>query len=90
LADPSRAFEVVPAPALQGIPEVKRNRTETHWKLSLEPRHFEQWLALFADIARQMLPAVHAAMLIGKSRRTGETFQQAKASQRSGLGLMSA
>ncbi|HEX7157967.1 MAG TPA: group III truncated hemoglobin [Edaphobacter sp.] len=46
-----------------------------HLQLSLDPPHFERWLALFAETANEVLPLNHAATVIAKSRRIAQNFQ---------------
>ena len=73
-----------------GTGSFKGNPMETHLKLLLEPGHFERWLELFAATSREVLPAPHAALFIGKSQRIADTFQRVIASHRSGLGVVPA
>jgi hemoglobin len=46
-----------------------------HLQLPLDPEHFERWLALFAEIAHEVLPPDHAATVIAKSHRIAQNFQ---------------
>jgi hemoglobin len=46
-----------------------------HLQLSLDPPHFERWLALFAETAKEVLPPDHAATIIDKSQRIAQNFQ---------------
>jgi hemoglobin len=46
-----------------------------HLQLSLDPPHFERWLALFAETAKEVLPPDHAATIIDKSHRIAQNFQ---------------
>ena len=46
-----------------------------HLQLSLDPQHFERWLALFAETAHEVLPPAHAATVIEKSNRIAQNFQ---------------
>src|SRR5579875_1941094 len=41
----------------------------SHLKLPLKPQHFRRWLSLFAETAREVMPADHAALVIAKSQR---------------------
>lgn len=59
----------------------KGNPLATHLKLPLEPVHFQRWLALFAETAREVMPPDHAAIVIAKSERIAENFQLAIAYQ---------
>jgi hemoglobin len=56
-----------------------------HIPLSLDPTHFERWLALFAETAREVMPPAHAALVIAKSQRIAENFKLAIAYQREKL-----
>jgi hemoglobin len=60
----------------------KGNPLEKHLELSLDPAHFDRWLTLFAETAREVMPPEHADLIIGKSHRIAETFKSAIASQR--------
>lgn len=53
-----------------------------HLGLSLDATHFERWLALFAETAREVMPPAHAAVVIGKSHRIAENFKAAIAHRR--------
>lgn len=53
-----------------------------HLGLPLQPEHFQRWLALFAETAREVMPPGHAAIVIAKSQRIAENFQLAMAYQR--------
>ena len=55
----------------------------THLQLPLEPSHFNRWLELFAETARQVLPPAHAAAIIAKSERIAGNFKAGIAYQRS-------
>jgi hemoglobin len=46
-----------------------------HLQLSLAPEHFERWLTLFAQTAREVLPPRHAQLVIAKSERIAQNFQ---------------
>ena len=54
-----------------------------HLQLSLDPPHFERWLALFAETAHEVLQSDHAAVVIGKSTRIAENFKAGIAQQQS-------
>jgi hemoglobin len=54
-----------------------------HLQLSLDPQHFERWLALFAETAHEVLPPAHASTIIAKSQRIAENFKAGIAYQRS-------
>ena len=46
-----------------------------HLQLSLDPPHFERWLALFAETANEVLSPEHAATVIEKSHRIARNFK---------------
>jgi hemoglobin len=54
----------------------------THLQLPLEPNHFNRWLELFAETARQVLPPAHAMAMIAKSERIAGNFKAGIAYQR--------
>lgn len=54
----------------------------THLQLPLEPNHFNRWLELFAETARQVLPPAHAAAIVAKSERIAGNFKAGIAYQR--------
>lgn len=45
-----------------------------HLQLSLDPPHFERWLALFAETANETLSPAVAANVIDKSHRIAKNF----------------
>lgn len=47
----------------------------THLQLPLDPNHFQRWLALFAETAKETLAPSHAATIIQKSHRIAENFK---------------
>jgi hemoglobin len=53
----------------------------THLQLPLDPQHFERWLSLFAETARQVLSPEHAAIAVAKSQRIAENFEAGIAHQ---------
>ena len=53
----------------------------THLQLSLDPDHFERWLALFAQTANEVFPPDHAANIIAKSQRIAHNFRMGIAHQ---------
>ncbi len=55
----------------------------THLQLPLEPSHFNRWLALFADTAKEVMATGHAAAIIAKSERIAGNFKAGIAYQRS-------
>jgi len=78
------------ASAVLGIPGFKGNPLETHLNLRLEPEHFERWLTLFAETAKDVLGMTHAERFVHKSQRIAETFQRVIAAKRAGLDLIPA
>ena len=54
----------------------------THLQLPLEPNHFNRWLELFAETARQVLPPAQATAIIAKSERIAGNFKAGIAYQR--------
>jgi len=76
------------ATVVLGAGRFKGNPLETHLKLQLEPEHFERWLALFAETARELLPTEKAGVFVEKSQRIAETLQRGIAARRSGLELI--
>lgn len=47
-----------------------------HLQLSLDPQHFERWLRLFAETAREEMGPEAATIVIAKSERIAENFKQ--------------
>jgi hemoglobin len=54
-----------------------------HLQLSLDPQHFERWLALFAETAHEVMQPAHAAAVIAKSTRIADNFKAGIAHQQS-------
>ena len=48
-----------------------------HWKLELTPEHFDRWMALFGETAREELPAGLADKAIEKAGHMSTAFQAA-------------
>mgnify|MGYP001216133277 FL=1 len=48
-----------------------------HWKLELTPEHFDRWIALFSETAREELPADLADKAIEKAGHMSTAFQAA-------------
>jgi len=46
-----------------------------HWKLAIEPEHFDRWMDLFSQTAREELPADLADMAITKAGHMSTAFQ---------------
>lgn len=55
-----------------------------HLPLLLDPPHFERWLALFEETAREVMLPEHADVIIEKSHRIAQNFQSAIAYHREG------
>lgn len=56
-----------------------------HLPLSLDPPHFERWLELFEETAREVMQTEHADLIIDKSQRIAQNFQAAIAYHREGI-----
>jgi hemoglobin len=54
----------------------KGNPMMRHFQLGLDPQHFDRWLALFAETAREVFPPDSAAFVIEKSHRIAQGLQQ--------------
>jgi hemoglobin len=54
----------------------------THLQLPLEPSHFNRWLELFAETAKEVMAPAHAAIIIAKSERIAGNFKAGIAYQR--------
>jgi hemoglobin len=52
----------------------KGDPVQRHFQLRLDPHHFERWLALFAETAREQFPEKTAATIIEKSHRIAENL----------------
>lgn len=46
-----------------------------HWTLKIEPAHFDRWMALFSETAREELPPDLAAKAIEKAGQMAVAFQ---------------
>lgn len=57
----------------------------THLQLPLEPSHFNRWLELFAETAKEVMAPGHAAIIIAKSERIAGNFKAGIAYQRGSL-----
>jgi hemoglobin len=55
---------------------------QAHLPLSIEPKHFDRWLALFEQTTSDVCPPAAAALLMGKARRIADSFEMAMATQR--------
>ncbi len=54
----------------------KGNPMTRHFQLGLDPQHFDRWLALFTETAKNVFPPESAAIVIEKSRRIGRSLQE--------------
>ncbi|MDQ0468620.1 group III truncated hemoglobin [Labrys wisconsinensis] len=53
-----------------------------HLRLPLEERHFDRWLALFEETARELCPPEVAALFLDRARRIADSFEMAIGTQR--------
>jgi hemoglobin len=60
----------------------KGNPMMTHLQLPLEEAHFQRWLELFAETARETMTPSHAETVIMKSQRIAQNFRSAMAWQK--------
>jgi hemoglobin len=67
---------------LLGTGRYKGNPMTRHFQIGLDPQHFERWLALFAETAREVFPPDAAAEVIEKSRLIGRNLQEMAARAR--------
>ena len=47
----------------------------THLPLALDPQHFERWLTLFSETAREFLPEERAVIVVTKAERLAQNFR---------------
>ena len=50
---------------------------QAHFPLSIEPRHFDRWLALFEQTTTDVCPPAAAAVFMEKARRIADSFEMA-------------
>ena len=55
---------------------------QAHFPLSIEPRHFDRWLALFEQTTTDVCPPAAAAVFMEKARRIADSFEMAIAGRR--------
>jgi hemoglobin len=55
---------------------------QAHFPLSIEPRHFDRWLALFEQTTADVCPPDAAAIFMEKARRIADSFEMAIAGRR--------
>jgi hemoglobin len=53
-----------------------------HLRMPIEGRHFDRWLEIFADTARDIYPPDIADFIILRSRRIADSFEMSIATQR--------
>jgi hemoglobin len=46
-----------------------------HMPLAVDARHFDRWLALFEETAREICPSVAAERFIERARRVAESLE---------------
>lgn len=46
-----------------------------HLPLPIDGRHFDRWLALFGETARELCPPAAAAVFVDRARRIGESLE---------------
>lgn len=49
--------------------------SQAHAAMALEPRHFERWLEIFAEVAGETLPARQAEAALAQARHMSECLQ---------------
>jgi hemoglobin len=54
---------------------------QAHLPLSIEPKHFDRWLALFEQTSSDVCPPAAAALFMEKARRIADSFEMAMATQ---------
>jgi hemoglobin len=55
---------------------------QVHFPLSIEPRHFDRWLALFEQTTGDVCPPTAAATFMEKARQIADSFEMAMATRR--------
>ena len=55
---------------------------QAHFPLSIEPRHFDRWLALFEQTTADVCPPAAAAIFMEKAPRIADSFETAMATRR--------
>ena len=71
------------ASVLLGAGTFRGNPLEKHMMLPLEPEHFQVWLGLFRETAREVLRPEGAELVLRRAERIAETFQAAMAGSHS-------
>jgi hemoglobin len=54
---------------------------QAHFPLTIEPRHFDRWLALFEQTTADVCPPAAAAVFMEKARRIADSFEMAMATR---------
>lgn len=67
---------------LLGTRSYKGDPMMTHLQLPLEETHFQRWLTLFAETARETMKPEPAEMVIARSQRIAQNFRNAIAWQK--------
>lgn len=55
---------------------------QAHFPLSIEPQHFDRWLALFEQTTADVCPPAAAGLFMEKARRIADSFEMAMATRR--------
>jgi hemoglobin len=55
---------------------------QAHFPLSIEPKHFDRWLALFEQTVSEVCPPAAATVFMEKARRIADSFEIALAGRR--------
>jgi hemoglobin len=55
---------------------------QAHFPLSIEPQHFDRWLALFEQTTADVYPPAAAGLFMEKARRIADSFEMAMATRR--------
>jgi hemoglobin len=55
---------------------------QANMPLQIDPQHFDRWLALFEQTAKDVCPSIAAAHFLEKGRRIAGSFEMALATQR--------
>lgn len=61
--------------ALLGTERYHGHPYTAHVRLAIEPEHFESWLTLFSETARETLPKLQAEQAVGIATHMSQCFQ---------------
>lgn len=61
---------------LLGTGRYKGNPLVVHFPMNLEERHFERWLGLFEETAREVLPASQVAVVVRKAHNIAANIKR--------------